>query len=31
MKKYIYHFDELNEIEARLGNDWENIRGLLGG
>lgn len=29
--KYIYHFDELDEIEQRLGKNWGNIRGLLGG
>lgn len=30
-KKYVYHFDELNEIQEMLGGDRESIRGMLGG
>ncbi len=30
-KKWIYLFDEVNQAEAYKGNDWEEVRGLLGG
>ena len=30
-KKWIYLFNEVNQAEAYKGNDWEKVRGLLGG
>ena len=30
-RKYVYLFGEMDELMARFGNDWESIRGLLGG
>ena len=30
-KKWIYLFNELDRAEGDMGNDWENVRGLLGG
>jgi len=30
-KKWIYLFSEVNQAEAYKGNDWEEVRGLLGG
>ena len=30
-KKWVYLFNELDEAESYMGNDWENVRGLLGG
>jgi pyruvate,orthophosphate dikinase len=29
--KYVYLFGELEEVERRLGGDWDAVRGLLGG
>ncbi len=31
MKKWVYLFDELDEVEARVGKDWDAVRALLGG
>ena len=31
MKKYVYLFNEFDDIRARLGDDWDAVRGLLGG
>ena len=30
-KKWVYLFSELEQAEAYVGNDWEKVRGLLGG
>ena len=30
-KKWVYLLDEVDEVEAYVGGDWENVRGLLGG
>ncbi|MDW8268308.1 MAG: pyruvate, phosphate dikinase [Anaerolineae bacterium] len=30
-KKWVYLFDEVEEVIARVGGDWEAVRGLLGG
>jgi pyruvate,orthophosphate dikinase len=30
-KKWVYLFDEIDQAEAYVGGDWENVRGLLGG
>jgi pyruvate, orthophosphate dikinase len=30
-KKWVYIFEELDEVEAYVGNEWENVKGLLGG
>ena len=30
-KKWVYHFNELDQAESDMDNDWENVRGLLGG
>jgi pyruvate,orthophosphate dikinase len=30
-KKWVYSFDELDQAEAYMGNDWDKVRGLLGG
>src|SRR5208337_2247531 len=30
-KKWVYLFDELDQVTSYVGDDWENIRGLLGG
>ena len=30
-KKWVYHFNELDRAEGDMGNDWDNVRGLLGG
>jgi len=31
IKKYVYLFDEYEEVTAQLDGDWEAVRGLLGG
>ncbi|HSW28095.1 MAG TPA: pyruvate, phosphate dikinase [Longimicrobiales bacterium] len=31
MEKYVYLFSELDEAEAAVGGDWDEVRGLLGG
>ncbi|MFV9672688.1 MAG: pyruvate, phosphate dikinase [Acidimicrobiia bacterium] len=31
MEKWVYRFDEVDEAEAALDNDWDQVRGLLGG
>jgi pyruvate,orthophosphate dikinase len=31
MDKWVYRFDEVGEAEAALDNDWDQVRGLLGG
>ena len=31
MDKWVYRFDEVGEAEAALNNDWDRVRGLLGG
>ncbi|MEA3501327.1 MAG: pyruvate, phosphate dikinase [Actinomycetota bacterium] len=31
MDKWVYRFDEVDEAEAALDNDWDQVRGLLGG
>jgi len=31
MKKWVYLFDELDEVEARVGKNWDAVRALLGG
>ncbi|MEJ2539498.1 MAG: pyruvate, phosphate dikinase [Gemmatimonadota bacterium] len=31
MEKFVYLFSELDDVESRLGGDWEAVRGLLGG
>ena len=31
IKKWVYLFNEVNQAEAYKGNDWEEVRGLLGG
>jgi pyruvate,orthophosphate dikinase len=30
-KKWVYLLDEVDEVEAYVGGNWENVRGLLGG
>ncbi|MGO9415560.1 MAG: pyruvate, phosphate dikinase, partial [Syntrophobacteraceae bacterium] len=30
-KKWVYLFDELDQVTSYVGGDWENVRGLLGG
>jgi pyruvate, orthophosphate dikinase len=30
-KRWLYRFDELDEVLERVGNDWDRARGLLGG
>ncbi len=30
-KKWVYLFNEVDQAEAYTGNDWEDVRGLLGG
>jgi pyruvate,orthophosphate dikinase len=30
-RKYVYLFDEMDELMTRFENDWESVRGLLGG
>ena len=30
-KKWVYLFNELEQAEAYVGGDWDNVRGLLGG
>jgi pyruvate,orthophosphate dikinase len=30
-KKYVYLFSEMDELKARFGDDWDGVRGLLGG
>ncbi|GAP64120.1 pyruvate, orthophosphate dikinase [Ardenticatena maritima] len=30
-QRWVYCFDELDLVEARVGNDWDAVRGLLGG
>ena len=29
--KWVYLFNEIEQVEARVGDDWEKVRGLLGG
>jgi pyruvate,orthophosphate dikinase len=29
--KYVYLFNEYDEVMSRLDNDWDGVRGLLGG
>jgi len=31
MTKWVYRFDEVDEVQAKAGGDWENVRTLLGG
>ena len=31
MDKWVYRFDEVDEAEAAVGGDWDEVRGLLGG
>ena len=31
MHKWVYRFDEVDQAEAALDNDWDQVRGLLGG
>ncbi len=31
MKKWVYLFEELDEVEARVGKNWDAVRALLGG
>jgi pyruvate, orthophosphate dikinase len=31
VKKWVYLFDEIQQAEAYVGGNWENVRGLLGG
>ena len=31
MKKWVYLFSEVEEVQTEAGGDWENVRGLLGG
>src|SRR5210317_1087767 len=31
MEKWVYRFDEVDQAEAAVGGDWDNVRGLLGG
>jgi pyruvate,orthophosphate dikinase len=31
MTKWVYRFDEVEEVQAKAGGDWENVRALLGG
>ncbi|MEZ4633566.1 MAG: hypothetical protein R2856_01055 [Caldilineaceae bacterium] len=28
--KWVYLFDEVDQAEAKVGDDWEKVRGLLG-
>lgn len=30
-KKYVYLFEEIEEVEAYVGSDWDKVKGLLGG
>jgi len=30
-KKWVYLFEEVDQVEEQLGGDWEEVRGLLGG
>jgi len=30
-KKWVYHFNELDQAESDMNNNWEDVRGLLGG
>ncbi|MFO8113238.1 MAG: pyruvate, phosphate dikinase [Desulfosalsimonadaceae bacterium] len=30
-KKYVYLFEEIDEVEAYVGRDWDKVKGLLGG
>ena len=30
-RKYVYLFEELDEVEAYVGGDWDKVKGLLGG
>ena len=30
-KKWVYLFSEVDQAEAYVGGDWDNVRGLLGG
>jgi pyruvate,orthophosphate dikinase len=30
-KKWVYSFEELDEVRNYVGDDWENVKGLLGG
>ena len=29
--KWVYHFNELDQAESHMNNDWDEVRGLLGG
>lgn len=31
MKKWVYRFEELDEVEAYVGGSWDRVKGLLGG
>ena len=31
MKKWVYLFDEVKEVEKLRGGDWDNVKGLVGG
>src|SRR5512135_1559250 len=31
MKKWVYLFDEVKEVEKATGGDWDNVKGLVGG
>jgi len=31
VEKYVYLFSELDQAEAAVGDDWDAVRGLLGG
>lgn len=30
-RKWVYHFEELDEVESYVGGSWDSVRGLLGG
>jgi len=31
VKKWVFLFDEVDQAETYMGNNWENVRSLLGG
>ncbi len=31
MKKWVYLFDQVKEVEKAVGGDWDNVKGLVGG
>ena len=31
MKKWVYLFDEVKEVEKIRGGDWDEVKGLVGG